>query len=100
MLKLGICTATHDTPAQRWWRRGLIAANMLLTNGPASPEELDRFERIIAHLRLSNGTVRTTVRNRLAAVDEKVRSILPSVFPLNTTLLVEDWAVSSGITAA
>jgi hypothetical protein len=100
MLKLGICTVTHDTPAQRWWRRGLVAANMLTANPPASAEELDRFERIMMQLRLSNGTVRTTVHNRLAAVDEKVGSILPSVFPVNTPLLVEDWAVSSGITAA
>jgi len=89
-----------DTPRRRWWRRGLIAANMLPTNPHASPAELDRFERIMAQLRLSNGTVRTTLRNRLVAVDQKVESILTSIFPLNTNLLVEDWAVSSGVTAA
>jgi len=100
MLKIGICTVMDDTPLHRWWRRGLIAANMLPTNPHASSAELDRFERIIAQLRLSNGTVRTTARNRLAAVDKRVGSILPSIFPLNTNLLVEDWAVSSGITAA
>jgi hypothetical protein len=100
MLKLGICTAMDDTPLHRWWRRGLIAANMLPTNPHASSEELDRFERIILQLRLSDGTFRATIRNRLAAIDEKVGSILPSIFPLNSNLLVEDWAVSSGITAA
>jgi hypothetical protein len=100
MLKIGICTAMDDTPLHRWWRRGLIAANMLPTNPHASSADLDRFERIILQLRLSDGTVRATVRNRLAAVDERIGSILPSIFPLDTNLLVEDWAVSSGITAA
>lgn len=99
MLKLGICTAAQDTPIQRWWRRGPIAANLLPTRVPASAEELDRFERILAQLRLSNGTVKTTARNRLAAVDDKVGALLPTVFPPHRPLLVEDWAVSSGITA-
>ena len=99
MLKLGICTAAQDRAIQRWWRRGPIAANLLPTEVPVTPEELERFERIMAQLRLSNGTVKTTARNRLALVDQQVAALLPSIFAPGTPLSVEDWAVSSGITA-
>jgi hypothetical protein len=78
----------------------LIAANLLPTGLSCSPEELERFERIMRRLRLSNGTVRTTMRHRLVEIDQKVGSLLPSVFAPDTALQVEDWAVSSGITAA
>ena len=99
-MKLGICTAAQDTPPQRRWRRGLIAANLLPATPACSAQELERFERIMLQLRLSNGTVRTTMRHRLAEVDEKIGALLPSVFARDTALQVEDWAVSSGITAA
>ena len=99
MLKLGICTAAQDRPIQRWWRRGPIAANLLPSGKSATAEELDRFERIMAQLRLSNGTVKTTARNRLAAVDQQVAALLPTIFTPEAPLSVEDWAVSSGITA-
>jgi len=99
-LKLGICTAAQDTPAQRWWRRGLVALNLLPTTPTCSSQELERFERIVQQLRLSNGTNRITVRHRLAEIDEKIGALLPSLFARDTALQVEDWAVSSGITAA
>jgi hypothetical protein len=65
-----------------------------------SPEEVDRFERIMDKFNQSNGTDRTTLRNRLVVVDNEVRSLLQSLFPPEMQLSVQDWAASSGITAA
>lgn len=99
MLKLGICTTGQDTPLARLWRRGMVAANILPTQPRFAPEDLDRLERIVSQLRLSNGTVRTTLHERLVAVDEGIAGVLLTLFPASTELLVEDWAVSTGITA-
>ena len=60
----------------------------------------DRFERLMPQLRLSSGVARTTARRRFAALNETVAECLRKIFPPDATLLVEDWAVSNGITAA
>jgi len=99
MLKLGICTAVQDTPLRRLWRRGLVAATILPTQESSAQADFHRFERVVSHLRLSNGTVMTTLSKRLVAVDERVAGALRTIFPRSTHLLVEDWAVSTGITA-
>jgi len=98
MLKLGICTAVQDTPLRRLWRRGLASATILSTQG-SSAADYHRFERVVSQLRLSNGTVMTTLSKRLIPVDERVAGALRTIFPRSTRLLVEDWAVSTGITA-
>lgn len=100
MIRLGRCTAEQDAPAHRWWRRGLIAASLLPQTLAPSPQEVDRFERIMNNFDQSNGTNRRTLRNRLVMVDNEVRSLLQSLFPPETPLSVQDWAASSGITAA
>lgn len=99
MLKLGICTAAQDTSLRHLWRRGLSAATILPIQESSGLEASRLFERIVSQLRLSNGTVRTTLSKRLVAVDERVAELLPILFPRRTRLLVEDWAVSTGITA-
>lgn len=100
MIRFGRCTAEQDAPAHRWWRRGLIAASLLPQTSSPSREEVDRFERIMDKFNQSNETDRTTGRNRLVTVDNEVLPLLQSLFPLETRLFVQDWAASSGITAA
>jgi hypothetical protein len=100
VLKIGIYEAVQDTPAQRIWRRGLMSAGLLGATDPATASD-DRFERLMPHLRLSNGVARTTTRGRFAELDKTIGECLRTIFPpRSSTLLVEDWAVSSGITAA
>lgn len=99
MLKLGICTTVQDTPLGRLWRRGLAAATILPTQGLSTAFDFHRFERVVSHLQLSNGTAMTTLSKRLTAVDQRVAGVLRTIFPRSTQLLVEDWAVSTGITA-
>ncbi|MCE5310971.1 MAG: hypothetical protein LLG20_25290 [Acidobacteriales bacterium] len=100
MLKLGICEADQDTPLQRLWRRGLISASLLAMKVPASPVEVERFERLMPQICLSNGVARTTSRRRFAELDEAIEVCLREVLACEAELRVEDWAVSNGITAA
>jgi hypothetical protein len=97
MLKIGIWRPDQDTPAQRWWRRGSIAASILADDACAAP---GRFERIMQQISLSNRVARTTFPGRFAALNESVQTCLESVFRPDQELVVEDWAVSSGTTAA
>ena len=97
MLKIGIWRADQDTPVQRWWRRGSIAASILADDACAAP---GRFERIMQQISLSNRVARTTFPGRFAAFNESVQTCLENVFRPDEQLIAEDWAVSSGTTAA
>jgi hypothetical protein len=99
MLKLGICEPRHDTPAQRFFRRGAMSASLLHLSHPGGNAERERFERLMPHLCLSNGVARTTARRRFTDLDERLQQFLTGVFPPGYQLIAEDWAVSSGITA-
>ena len=99
MLKLGICEANQDTPAHILWRRGLMAASMLAMSDPPTEAEKRRFDRLMPQITLSSGTTRSTARNRLARLDAEIQQCLQQVFAPDSSLDVEDWAVSNGITA-
>jgi len=97
MLRIGIWRADQDTPAQRRWRRGSIAASILAEDACAAP---GRFERIMQQISLSNRVARTTFAGRFVAFNESVQICLETVFRADQELTVEDWAVSSGTTAS
>jgi hypothetical protein len=97
VLKIGIWKASQDTPGQRLWRRGSIAASILGDDACAAP---GRFERIMRTISLSNRVARTTFPGRFAGLDAAVQACLKTEFRPDQPLAVEDWAVSSGITAA
>lgn len=69
---------------------------------PASPTSADilRFERVLRNVVLSNGVARRTARGRFIQLDLQIEACLREVFPVGARLRVEDWAASSGITAA
>ena len=99
MLKLGICEVNHDTYGQRLWRRGLRAANLLAMPSAPGDADIRRFESVMRDICLSNRVARTTERNRFNQLDRQVISALAKVYSATACLAVEDWAVSSGLTA-
>jgi hypothetical protein len=101
MLNIGIHEARQDTPFHRLWRRGLMAATLLseTSDGSRCVQE-KRSERLMRDICLSGGTSRATSRHRLAEIDDETRTRLRRVYPADFPVTVEDWAVSSGITAA
>jgi hypothetical protein len=94
MLKLGIYAPAQDTLLHRIFRRGLTSATLL------AGADAERFDRLMPQILLSNGVARTTNRGRFLDFDRTVQRHLLDLFPPNTPIAVEDWAISSGITAA
>ena len=99
MLKLGICEVKHDTNRQRLWRRGLRAASLLATPSAPSAADIRRFEEVMRDICLSNRVARTTARNRFTRLDSETIPSLAKVYPATSSLVVEDYAVSNGLTA-
>jgi hypothetical protein len=99
VLKLGISDARQDTPVGRLWRRGLIASTVLHEESSGA-DDPTRFERVVRQICLANGVIRTTWSGRFLALNDEVQRVIREHFPPGTALVVEDCAVSSGITAA
>jgi hypothetical protein len=101
MLRFGIYTQKQFIDAGE--RRRLLGsrASYSLLNIGENPtkEQIQIFEDISFTLRTSNGTCRTTFRNRLRDVDAAATDILERLYPSDTELLVEDRAVSHGLTS-
>ncbi|MBV8552214.1 MAG: hypothetical protein JOY54_13000 [Acidobacteriaceae bacterium] len=57
------------------------------------------FERLMPHVRLSNGVARTTFRNRFRNLDPLVNDVLSRNFSSREELVVEDWAASTCLTS-
>lgn len=101
MFQLGIYTA-EQFDAIGLGRRLLgprISYSLLDVGDNASPEEIRRFEDICFTMRLSNGTFRTSFRNRFADVNTRVKMILEEAYRADEQLLFEDRAVSHALTA-
>jgi len=77
-----------------------VAYNLLRIGENPSEEQIRAFEDISVTLRTSNGTFRTTFRNRFEDVDALFLAILPRHFRAETELRIEDRAVSHGLTSA
>lgn len=101
MLRFGIWTQDQFIKARE--RRRLSASRVAYTllNIGENPtkEQIRSFDDINFTLRTSNGTCRTTFRNRLRDVDTATMGILEQLYPLDIELLVEDRAASHGLTS-
>lgn len=101
MLRFGIWTQDRFVKAgkSRRFSGSRVAYTLLNTGENPTSQQIEMFEDICFTLRTSNGTCRTTFRNRLLDVDAATMLILQQLFPSNAELLVEDRAVSHGLTS-
>jgi hypothetical protein len=76
-----------------------VAYNLLRVGDNPSEDQIRVFEDISVTLRTSNGTFRTSFRNRFQDVDAASIGLLKQFFPLESALRVEDRAVSHGLTS-
>jgi hypothetical protein len=101
MLRFGICTQDQFIEAgeKRRFSGSRVSYNLLNIGENPTKEQIRMFEDISFTLRTSNGTYRTTFRNRLRDVNAATISILERLHPSDTELLLEDRAVSHGLTS-
>jgi len=85
--------------AERRYSGGRVAYNLLRVGEEPSTEEIRMFEDICFTLRVSNGTWRTTFRDRFGDVDAMALSLMQSAFPRDAPIRIQDRAVSSGLTS-
>ena len=101
MFTFGILTKQQylALPEPRW-RAGPRTAYTLLDVGDTpGPDDVELFEGLSFTLRTSNGTFRTTYRNRFEDVDVVAQTWLERRYPRDAVLTVQDRAVSHGLTA-
>jgi hypothetical protein len=101
MLRFGICTQNQFVAVgeRRRFLGSRVSYSLLNIGENPTREQIQIFEDISFTLRTSNGTYRTTFRNRLRDVDATALGIFKQLHPSDTELLVEDRAVSHGLTS-
>jgi hypothetical protein len=101
MLKFGIYTRNQYIKAgvRRRFSGSRVSYSLLEIGENPTKEQMQIFEDISFTLRTSNGTYRTTFRHRFQDVDTETLGILERFFPRQIELLVEDRAVSHGLTS-
>lgn len=101
MFGLGIYTQEQymRMGSERRFSGPSVAYNLLRVGDNPSEAEVRVFEDISVTLRTSNGTFRTSFRNRFQDVDAASIVLLKRFFPLDSALRVEDRAVSHGLTS-
>ncbi len=107
MLKLGVCRPEYffASPPDRPWlyvyyrlSRSRVSFRLLHYSGREA-ESTTFFERLMRHIRLSNGVCRTTFERRFRNLDTVVNGILSQHFSARDYLLIEDWAASACLTS-
>jgi hypothetical protein len=76
-----------------------VAYNLLRVGDNPSEDQIKVFEDISVTLRTSNGTFRTSFRNRFQDVDAASIGLLKRCFPEESAIRVEDRAASHGLTS-
>jgi hypothetical protein len=101
MLGLGIHTREQydRMGASRRLAGPEVAYNLLKVGDHPSPEDIRAFEDLSVTLRTSNGTFRTTFRNRFEDVDIVCLRLMSQSFPSEFAIRIEDRAVSHGLTS-
>jgi hypothetical protein len=101
MLGIGIHTQERymRMGSERRFAGPSVAYNLLLIGDNPSEEQIKVFEDISFKLRTSNGTFRTTFRNRFHDVDEGSIDVMKRFFTAESPIRVEDRAVSHGLTS-
>ena len=107
MVKLGVWKPVlfFAAPPDRWWlyayyrlSRSRVSLR-LLRNATQESVDVAFFERLMRHVRLSNGVARTTFERRFHDLDSTVNRVLSQHFSSGDQLLVEDWAASACLTS-
>jgi hypothetical protein len=101
MLRFGICTHKQFMKAaeQRRFPGSRVSYSLLNIGENPTREQIQIFEEISFRLPTSNGTYRTTFRNRFRDVDAATIDILKTLYLSESELLVQDRAVSHGLTS-
>lgn len=101
MLRLGICTADQYQHAgdRRRFSGSRVAYSLLDVGDNPTEEQMRAFEDISFTLCTSNGTFRTTFRQRFQDVNEVAMRWAEQIYPADTELLVQDRAASHGLTS-
>src|ERR1700730_8898461 len=102
MVKFGIITQEQYLrldERQRRYSGAHVAYNLLSVGDQPSAEQIRVFEDVSFTLRTSNGTYRTTFRNRFEDVDRVALRWIRAFYPPGSSILVQDRAVSHGLTS-
>jgi hypothetical protein len=101
MVKFGFCTQEQYLRAgERRRYSGAHAAYSLLDVGEnPSEEQVRAFEDISFNLRTSNGTFRTTFRQRFHDVDAAAMKWMEQLYAADSEVEIQDRAVSNGLTS-
>src|SRR5207249_3003596 len=79
--------------------RGRVSLQLLDAPAAGDTPAEDVFERMMPHVRLSNGVYKTTFGKRFLNLDPEVNGLLSRHFPAQEPLVVEDWAASTCLTS-
>jgi hypothetical protein len=101
MLRFGILTRNQYIEAgeQRRYSGSRVSYGLLNVGENPTREQIQLFEDINFTLRTSNGTCRTTFRDRLRDVDAATIEILKRFYLSEFELVFQDRAVSHGLTS-
>ncbi len=102
MVKFGIITREQYLrldARQRRFSGAHVAYNLLSVGEQPSPEQISIFEDVSFTLRTSNGTFRTTFRNRFEDVDKIALRWIAELYSPGSSFQVQDRAVSHGLTS-
>ncbi len=102
MVKFGIITQQQYlrlNQRQRRFSGAHVAYNHLSVGEQPSPEQIGIFEDVSFTLRTSNGTFRTTFRNRFEDVDRVAVRLIGESYSRASSFKVQDRAVSHGLTS-
>ncbi len=101
MLRFGICTEKQfiEVGERRRFSGSRVSYSLLNVGENPTKEQIQVFEDINFTLRTSNGTYRTSFRNRLRDVDAVAQGILERLYPRGAEFLAEDRAVSHALTS-
>jgi len=101
MVKFGFCTQEQYLRAGER-RRGAgahVAYTLLDVGDNPSDEQVRTFEDICFRLRTSNGTFRTTFRDRFRDVDDAAMKWMEKFYEADSAIEIQDRAASHGLTA-
>jgi len=101
MLRFGICTRDEflKLSKQRDSSGSAISYKLLEISDGATEKDMEMFECIQFRLRTSNGTFRTTFRNRFRDLDAAVTNLLRSTYRTDAHICVQDRAASHALTS-
>lgn len=99
---LGVTTASQylEIGEARRYLGPRVAYSLLDVGSNPSPEQVRIFEDVCFTLRLSNGTFRTSFRNRFADLNALAGTVLQNRFEASAPVEFQDRAVSHALTSA